>query len=89
MADSNDAAESKAPAATKTVSVDTHDADQLRLKQMYVSLEDATSKEELWVMPPLTRRRGHEQELKRHFTVWSLIGLASTTTISWTGLGLG
>lgn len=66
MADSNDAAESKAPAATKTVSVDTHDADQLRLKQM-----------------------GHEQELKRHFTVWSLIGLASTTTISWTGLGLG
>ncbi|KAK7519820.1 putative choline transporter Hnm1 [Phyllosticta citriasiana] len=33
--------------------------------------------------------RGHQQELKRHFTVFSLIGLASTTTISWTGLGLG
>ncbi|KAI1344498.1 choline transporter [Xylariaceae sp. FL0016] len=32
---------------------------------------------------------GHTQELKRHFTVLSLIGLASTTTISWTGLGLG
>lgn len=31
---------------------------------------------------------GHEQELKRHFTLLSLIGLASTTTISWTGLGL-
>ncbi|EFX05186.1 choline transporter [Grosmannia clavigera kw1407] len=31
---------------------------------------------------------GHQQELKRHFTVMSLIGLASTTTISWTGLGL-
>ncbi|KIY71254.1 putative choline transporter Hnm1 [Cylindrobasidium torrendii FP15055 ss-10] len=35
------------------------------------------------------KQMGHEQELKRHFTVWSLIGLASTTTISWTGLGLG
>ncbi|KAF8920608.1 putative choline transporter Hnm1 [Mucidula mucida] len=35
------------------------------------------------------QQMGHEQELKRHFTVWSLIGLASTTTISWTGLGLG
>ncbi|KAI1846125.1 hypothetical protein JX265_010502 [Neoarthrinium moseri] len=32
---------------------------------------------------------GHTQELKRHFTTLSLIGLASTTTISWTGLGLG
>ncbi|KAE8151082.1 amino acid transporter [Aspergillus avenaceus] len=32
---------------------------------------------------------GHKQELKRHFSVWSLIGLASTCTISWTGLGLG
>ncbi|KAK8090397.1 hypothetical protein PG997_005358 [Apiospora hydei] len=32
---------------------------------------------------------GHTQELKRHFTIVSLIGLASTTTISWTGLGLG
>jgi choline transport protein len=27
--------------------------------------------------------------LKRHFTILSLIGLASTTTVSWTGLGLG
>ncbi|EJD40362.1 putative choline transporter Hnm1 [Auricularia subglabra TFB-10046 SS5] len=35
------------------------------------------------------QQMGHEQQLKRHFTVWSLIGLASTTTISWTGLGLG
>ncbi|GME61471.1 Amino acid/polyamine transporter I [Neofusicoccum parvum] len=65
--DSKEVAETKAPAAaTKPLSADTHDADQLRLQQM-----------------------GHEQELKRHFTVWSLIGLASTTTISWTGLGLG
>ncbi|CRG84307.1 Choline transport protein [Talaromyces islandicus] len=31
---------------------------------------------------------GHTQELKRHFNILSLIGLASTTTISWTGLGL-
>ncbi|KKA27577.1 hypothetical protein TD95_001426 [Thielaviopsis punctulata] len=31
---------------------------------------------------------GHQQELKRHFSTLSLIGLASTTTISWTGLGL-
>lgn len=33
-------------------------------------------------------KTGHTQELKRHFSVLSLIGLASTTTISWTGLGL-
>ncbi|KAJ9314202.1 hypothetical protein DTO271D3_5431 [Paecilomyces variotii] len=32
---------------------------------------------------------GHKQELARHFSVFSLIGLASTCTISWTGLGLG
>ncbi|KFY47435.1 hypothetical protein V496_10670 [Pseudogymnoascus sp. VKM F-4515 (FW-2607)] len=32
---------------------------------------------------------GHKQELARHFGIFSLIGLASTTTISWTGLGLG
>ncbi|KAH8173721.1 amino acid permease domain-containing protein [Sarocladium implicatum] len=32
---------------------------------------------------------GHTQELNRHFSTISLIGLASTTTISWTGLGLG
>ncbi|RLM00748.1 hypothetical protein CFD26_108657 [Aspergillus turcosus] len=32
---------------------------------------------------------GHKQELKRHFSVWSLIGLAANCTISWTGLGLG
>ncbi|PYH97068.1 putative choline transporter Hnm1 [Aspergillus ellipticus CBS 707.79] len=31
---------------------------------------------------------GHKQELTRHFSILSLIGLASTTTISWTGLGL-
>ncbi|CBF78474.1 hypothetical protein AN7392.2 [Aspergillus nidulans FGSC A4] len=33
-------------------------------------------------------RPGHKQELERHFSIVSLIGLASTTTISWTGLGL-
>ncbi|KAB8238473.1 putative choline transporter Hnm1 [Aspergillus alliaceus] len=27
---------------------------------------------------------GHKQELKRHFSVWSLIGLAANCTISWT-----
>ncbi|KAJ5622402.1 hypothetical protein N7528_005634 [Penicillium herquei] len=32
---------------------------------------------------------GHKQELKRHFSVWSLIGLAANCTISWTGLGTG
>ncbi|GAB7354307.1 hypothetical protein MBLNU459_g4826t1 [Dothideomycetes sp. NU459] len=32
---------------------------------------------------------GHTQELNRHFSIVSLVGLASTTTISWTGLGLG
>ncbi|PYH94776.1 amino acid transporter [Aspergillus ellipticus CBS 707.79] len=32
---------------------------------------------------------GHKQELQRHFSVWSLIGLAANTTVSWTGLGLG
>ncbi|KAF9894316.1 hypothetical protein FE257_007819 [Aspergillus nanangensis] len=32
---------------------------------------------------------GHAQQLKRHFSVWSLIGLAANCTISWTGLGLG
>lgn len=37
----------------------------------------------------LTRCSGHTQELSRHFSTLSLIGLASTCTISWTGLGLG
>ncbi|KAJ5218202.1 uncharacterized protein N7498_000301 [Penicillium cinerascens] len=32
---------------------------------------------------------GHKQELVRHFSVWSLIGLAANCNISWTGLGLG
>ncbi|KAJ5117199.1 hypothetical protein N7448_004141 [Penicillium atrosanguineum] len=32
---------------------------------------------------------GHKQELARHFSVWSLVGLAANCTISWTGLGLG
>lgn len=41
---------------------------------------------EFWNSNP---REGHTQELKRHFSTLSLIGLASTTTISWTGLGLG
>jgi hypothetical protein len=30
---------------------------------------------------------GHRPELNRHFSVVSLIGLASTMTISWTGEG--
>lgn len=28
---------------------------------------------------------GHKQELKRHFSIWSLVGLAANCTISWTG----
>ncbi|RAL03617.1 putative choline transporter Hnm1 [Aspergillus ibericus CBS 121593] len=33
---------------------------------------------------------GHKQELKRHFSVWGLIGMAASCTVSWTaGLGLG
>ncbi|PWY71045.1 amino acid transporter, partial [Aspergillus sclerotioniger CBS 115572] len=32
---------------------------------------------------------GHKQELKRHFSVWGLIGMAANCTVSWTGLGLG
>ncbi|PWY81639.1 putative choline transporter Hnm1 [Aspergillus sclerotioniger CBS 115572] len=36
----------------------------------------------------LAQMEGHTQELTRHFSILSLIGLASTTTISWTGLGL-
>ncbi|KAG9663932.1 amino acid permease, partial [Aureobasidium melanogenum] len=35
------------------------------------------------------QQMGHTQELTRHFSMLSLIGLASTCTISWTGLGLG
>ncbi|KAI5236032.1 amino acid permease [Aureobasidium subglaciale] len=35
------------------------------------------------------QQMGHTQELSRHFSMLSLIGLASTCTISWTGLGLG
>ncbi|KAK8252293.1 putative choline transporter Hnm1 [Phyllosticta capitalensis] len=66
MAEPKASSESKSPADSNVVTVDSHDADKLRLQQM-----------------------GHQQELKRHFTVFSLIGLASTTTISWTGLGLG
>ncbi|KAK7548107.1 putative choline transporter Hnm1 [Phyllosticta citricarpa] len=66
MAEPKASSEAKSPADSNVVTVDSHDADKLRLQQM-----------------------GHQQELKRHFTVFSLIGLASTTTISWTGLGLG
>ncbi|KAJ5864238.1 Amino acid/polyamine transporter I [Penicillium soppii] len=29
--------------------------------------------------------QGHKQELKRHFSIWSLIGLAANCTNSWTG----
>ncbi|PYI03918.1 amino acid transporter [Aspergillus sclerotiicarbonarius CBS 121057] len=32
---------------------------------------------------------GHKQELKRHFSIWGLIGMAANCTVSWTGLGLG
>jgi len=60
------------------------DADELRLAQMGKSIIH-------FIVVPhmLTPTSGHAQELKRHFTILSLIGLASTTTISWTGLGLG
>ncbi|KAL3424257.1 Choline transport protein 7 [Phlyctema vagabunda] len=47
------------------------------------------SKESLNADEVRLAQMGHKQELKRHFGILSLIGLASTTTISWTGLGLG
>lgn len=64
------------------------DADELRLAQMGTWFPDTliylyfTS---CWWNPLC---QGHAQELKRHFSIVSLIGLASTTTISWAGLGL-
>lgn len=61
------------------------DGDELRLAQMGKSLAPSRTFES---SVSLTFA-GHTQELKRHFTTLSLIGLASTTTISWTGLGLG
>lgn len=33
----------------------------------------------------IDRDTGHKQELDRHFSLWSLIGLAANCTISWTG----
>ncbi|KAF5018074.1 hypothetical protein F66182_9973 [Fusarium sp. NRRL 66182] len=60
------------------------DADHLRLAQMgKSSIETQT------LDFPFNIWSGHIQELQRHFSTLSLIGLASTTTISWTGLGLG
>lgn len=61
------------------------DADELRLAQMGMSL----CLQILCSHADYGCQTGHTQELKRHFSILSLIGLASTTTISWTGLGLG
>lgn len=59
-------------------------ADELRLAQM------GLFNDVLFTSPGLLNLGlGHTQELNRHFSTLSLIGLASTTTISWTGLGLG
>lgn len=58
-------------------------ADELRLAQMGLLID-------YHILKCLTDSlQGHTQELNRHFSTLSLIGLASTTTISWTGLGLG
>jgi choline transport protein len=65
---------------------DDMDADELRLAQMGMFSLGSWSSESSGILNP---REGHTQELKRHFSTMSLIGLASTTTISWTGLGLG
>ncbi|KAF2144282.1 uncharacterized protein K452DRAFT_246583 [Aplosporella prunicola CBS 121167] len=53
------------------------------------ALDKSSSEDERDADALRLKQMGHEQELKRHFDVFSLIGLASTTTISWTGLGLG
>jgi choline transport protein len=63
-------------------------ADELRLAQMGMFLHLQTS-DRYSRMLTIGYQSGHTQELKRHFSILSLIGLASTTTISWTGLGLG
>lgn len=46
----------------------------------WVSVHADQMKHDVW------RKQGHKQELKRHFSVWSLIGLAANCTISWTGM---
>ncbi|KAH6691377.1 choline transport protein [Plectosphaerella plurivora] len=53
------------------------------------SVEVSDSKAEIDADELRLAQMGHTQELQRHFSTLSLIGLASTTTISWTGLGLG
>jgi choline transport protein len=66
----------------------TMNADELRLAQMGMFLHLQTSHRYSHMLT-IECQSGHTQELKRHFSILSLIGLASTTTISWTGLGLG
>ncbi|KAF6835734.1 amino acid permease [Colletotrichum musicola] len=53
------------------------------------SVDGATPEKNLDADAIRLAQMGHTQELQRHFSTLSLIGLASTTTISWTGLGLG
>ncbi|KAG5659123.1 hypothetical protein KAF25_000325, partial [Fusarium avenaceum] len=53
------------------------------------SLDISETKAEINADELRLAQMGHTQELNRHFSTLSLIGLASTTTISWTGLGLG
>ncbi|KAL4983741.1 amino acid/polyamine transporter I [Aspergillus falconensis] len=58
----------------------------MKTKEISVSLAQDTS--DMDADELRLAQMGHKQELERHFSIVSLIGLASTTTISWTGLGL-
>ncbi|KAL9565017.1 hypothetical protein ACKAV7_010875 [Fusarium commune] len=59
------------------------------ISSMKRSLDISETKAEINADELRLAQMGHTQELNRHFSTLSLIGLASTTTISWTGLGLG
>ncbi|KAF5672735.1 choline transporter [Fusarium denticulatum] len=63
--------------------------DDQGISSMKRSLDISETKAEINADELRLAQMGHTQELNRHFSTLSLIGLASTTTISWTGLGLG
>ncbi|RKK85625.1 putative beta-galactosidase B [Fusarium oxysporum] len=63
--------------------------DDQGISSMKRSLDISETKAEIDADELRLAQMGHTQELNRHFSTLSLIGLASTTTISWTGLGLG
>ncbi|KAL1879499.1 hypothetical protein Plec18167_003956 [Paecilomyces lecythidis] len=71
-----------APGDDKNI-IKVQDADELRLAQMgrrFLIFRKTC------MGLPNNFETGHKQELARHFSVFSLIGLASTCTISWTGM---